>query len=177
MITVEADATDAKQVEAAFKKIRESVGDPEVWSSEMRGEEREEKSERSGRKRREERRINICLGASVQRIGMASSSLPWTYIRSLCRLFQGMLLFFYTSSIPFISLYLFLCLPLAPLLLFILVMIFRYPHWARSWLHNKLFLVWSRTRKELFYSLVLFSLLPSSSLSLLCSLPFIHTHL
>ena len=30
MITAEADATDAKQVEAAFTKIRESVGDPEV---------------------------------------------------------------------------------------------------------------------------------------------------
>ena len=48
MIVAEADATDANQVEAAFKKIRESVGDPEVREGRDRRERIEERREERG---------------------------------------------------------------------------------------------------------------------------------
>ena len=58
MLVAEADATDANQVEAAFKKIRESVGDPEVREGrDRRGEERRgEEGERTRGDRRRQRR-------------------------------------------------------------------------------------------------------------------------
>ena len=55
VIVAEADATDANQVEAAFKKIRESVGDPEVREGRDRRERIGERKGTRGDRRRQRR--------------------------------------------------------------------------------------------------------------------------